>query len=280
MQKRRSMEGDLPFDVLIENMKIDSLVKRVEDADKRDHVTIELARKLASSVYHRKKSITTFLAFEKELYNEVLPRYGLDTAPRSILACTKLLKSLYNSNYGYLRLVAINSFNALLDQFITTDNIFPKNDIKSHFYKILLISIYISGQSLPVTNNIHIICTWICGCIHGKSDNDIKYEVEKFIKDPVPLSNGKLKRVVLDLYEKDISGRDFLRMIRYSEIYRSANKPGNRDFTIPNDILILTQEYKDLMEKFKDRYRYYMDTSSDETMNEIDGFLNRNKIKL
>lgn len=280
MQKRRSLEGDLEFDVLIENMKIESMIKRVESTDKREHVTLNLARKLADSNYTRKKNFVTYKAFEKELYENVLPRYGLTVVPKNIKNLMDILYNIYSSKYSYLRLVAMNSFNALLDQFVTVDNVIPTRTIKEYFYKTLLISIYLSSQSLPESNNIHHICVYTFGCVYDKTDSEIKNEVMRFIKDPVPISNGKMRSLILEMYDRDISGMEFLRMIRFADVYRSACRPGNRVFTIPNDLLVLAQEHADLMERIRDRYRYYRDNVSSDNMIDIDKFLSKNKIKI
>lgn len=282
MQRRKSLEGEKDFNELISDMKVDSIAKLVEEADKRDHVTLELAKKLASSIYFRKKTINSLYLFEKEIRNEIMPRFSLSRMPTKMLTAFKILKSMYNSNIPYVRLVAVNSFDALLDQFITKGGEFQQNKIYEYFYTTILISIYLSGQTLPITDNIHQICLWTYACVGGKAFKDIKYEVETFLKDPIPISDGRVRDMIVQLYETNVTGREILRMLRYTSVYKKASnvKVNRGDFIVPNDILVLTQEYQELMEKFRDRYRYYMDNGSIETIGTIDDFLFKNRIKL
>lgn len=281
MQKRRKPDLNISFETLMENMKIESIYDRVETADKKNHVTMDLARKLAGSHYIRNRNVKSFLTFEKELREEVYPRYRIKTPPKTLVSYVKILKKMYDNDYTYMRIIAVNSFNALLDQFTSKDNMFPNvKELKTHFYKILFISICLSNQTLPDTNSIHKICVWIYACIFNKTDDEIKSEVERFLKDPIPPVNGKIRENIIELYNTKVSDMEFLRMIRYAEVFRSANVVRDADITIPNDIIMLVQEYNDVVERIKDRYRYYMDKYDIENQKVIDAYLSKHKVKL
>lgn len=280
MYKRKSYEPDLPFDQLIETMKIEALVKRISDVDKEHKITYEVARKLAPSLYKRQKNIKSYRELEKELINVTMVAYGKEKPPQIVNHCLKVLYKFYYHDAPFMRLVACNAFNSFLDQFIQSSIHLETTMLKSYFYRLMLVSIYLSSQSLEITDNIYYICAWTYAVIGRKTDKEIRTEVESFIKHPIPPSDGVLKDAVISIYESDVSGTDILRMIRYSSIYKAAAHGTNKaDFIVPNDIIALVQEYKETQEKLKDRMRFYYD-KSDNTRKAIENFLNMNKVKL
>lgn len=272
---------EVELSLIIEDMKIDAVISRVVDFDKRNHIIMGLARKLASSIYTRRKNVKTFLTFTNELFNTVMPLYDINELPSNMIKTVDILKTMYNSDYGYVKLVAINSFNAILDQFTVNGNVFPNHKVfKNHVYRVILISMYLSNQSIPKTNDIHTMLCWIHACLRDKKDIDIRREVDRFIKYPLPISDGRIRESLIELYTKEFRGVEYTNMFKYTEVYKSIINNNTSDHSVPNDIIILAKEYRDLMERIRDRYRYYMDKSDSENIRIIDDYLYENRINI